>query len=202
MSPSSPYHSSGSPGQECGRLHRPQALRTTTFATGSGPGIFAAGGRCYLRTSGLRRPEFLLIVDGARSTSHRNLLAHASERLHEADQRHDLCGDARGDRPAAQVPSSANGGSSTVPSPTACRRVAIGCSPSRGCRQVSGTASAPPMPSSACRGAQASDQEADRAAIGGHGGDVVLGTARFRSDQHAQGRWLASTRHQAHRPAN
>jgi len=41
------------------------------------------------------------------------------------------------------------------------------------------------------RRVQAADQNADRAAIGRYGGDVVLGAARFRSDQHAQGRWLA-----------
>ena len=29
---------------------------------------------------------------------------------------------------------------------------------------------------------------------------IVLGVARFRSDQHAQGRWLEDARHQAHRP--
>ena len=31
---------------------------------------------------------------------------------------------------------------------------------------------------------------------------AVLGAARFRSDQHAQGRWLADARHQAHRSAD
>src|SRR6266436_1149120 len=51
--------------------------------------------------------------------------------------------------PAAR-PSSANGGSSTVPSPTAWRKPVTGSSPSRVCRQVSGAACAPPMPLSDC----------------------------------------------------
>src|SRR2546421_12839954 len=46
---------------------------------------------------------------------------------------------------------------------------------------------------------QAPDQDADRAAIGGHRGHVVLGVARLRTDQRAQSRWLAHARHQAHR---
>ena len=36
------------------------------------------------------------------------------------------------------------------------------------------------------RGVQAKDQDADRAAVGRYGRDVVLGAARFRPDQHAQ----------------
>jgi hypothetical protein len=40
---------------------------------------------------------------------------------------------------------------------------------------------------------------AELAAIGGHRGHVVLGVARLRPDQHAQSRWLAHARHQAHR---
>src|SRR6266567_3257331 len=51
--------------------------------------------------------------------------------------------------PAAR-PSSANGGSSTAPSPTAWRKPVTGSSPSRVCRQVSGAACAPPMPLSDC----------------------------------------------------
>src|SRR5260370_4197284 len=52
---------------------------------------------------------------------------------------------AKRSRPAAR-PSSANGGSSTVPSPTAWSKPVSGSSPSRVCRQVSGAAWAPPMP--------------------------------------------------------
>jgi hypothetical protein len=37
------------------------------------------------------------------------------------------------------------------------------------------------------RRVQAADQDADRAAIGRYAGDVVLGAARVRSDQYAQG---------------
>ena len=46
------------------------------------------------------------------------------------------------------------------------------------------------------------DQDADRAAVGGHRRHVVLGAARLRPDQHAQGRWLADARHKAHRSAD
>jgi phosphoglycerate dehydrogenase-like enzyme len=35
-----------------------------------------------------------------------------------------------------------------------------------------------------------------------HRSDAVLGFARFRSDQHAQSRWLANAPHQAHRSVN
>src|SRR6266542_1639632 len=56
---------------------------------------------------------------------------------------------AKRSRPAAR-PSSANGGSSTAPSPTAWRKPVTGSSPSRVCRQVSGAACAPPMPLSDC----------------------------------------------------
>jgi hypothetical protein len=116
-----------------------------------------------------RRPE-LLIVDGApglegaiaavwdgvpvqRCTvhKHRSLLAHAPERLHEeitADYNDMIyAASARRSRRGARL-SSANGGSSIAPSPTACRKPATGSSRSRVCRQVNGAAFAPPMPSS------------------------------------------------------
>jgi putative transposase len=42
--------------------------------------------------------------------------------------------------------------------------------------------------------AQAAHQDADRAALGRDRGDAVLGLARLRPDQHAQGRWMADPR--------
>ena len=51
------------------------------------------------------------------------------------------------------------------------------------------------------RGVQAQDQNADCAAVGGHGRHVVLGVACLRSDQHAQSRWLENPRHKPHRSA-
>src|SRR5215216_4054842 len=54
----------------------------------------------------------------------------------------------------------------------------------------------------AARGVQAEDQDADRAAICRDCCDAVLGFARLRADQHAQRRWLANARYQAHRSAN
>ena len=45
---------------------------------------------------------------------------------------------------------------------------------------------------------QAKDQDADRAAFRRNRGHAVLGAARFRSDQHAQSRWMADARHKAH----
>src|SRR6516162_3741418 len=49
----------------------------------------------------------------------------------------------------------------------------------------------------AARGVQATDQDADRAAISRYRSHVVLGLARFWPDQHAQGRWLENARHKA-----
>jgi putative transposase len=119
---------------------------------------------------GLRRPEFL-IVDGApgldkaiavvwdgvpvqRCTvhKHRNLLAHAPERLHEeitADYTDMIYAATLRLKPVAR-PSSASGGLSTAPSPTAWRKPAIGCSPSHDCRRANGAARARPMRSSGC----------------------------------------------------
>jgi transposase-like protein len=42
----------------------------------------------------------------------------------------------------------------------------------------------------------------DRAAFRRNRGHAVLGATRFRSDQHAQSRWMADARHKAHRSAN
>ncbi len=120
---------------------------------------------------GLRRPEFL-IVDGApgldkaiaavwdgvpvqRCTvhKHRNLLAHAPERLHEeitADYNDMIYATTLRRSRLAARPSSENGGSSIAPLPTAWRKRAIGCSPSRACRRANGAAYARQMRSSGC----------------------------------------------------
>ena len=173
---------------------------------------------------GLRRPEFL-IVDGAggldsaiaavwdgvpvqRCTvhKHRNLLAHAPERLHDevtADYNDMIyASDARGDRHPPQ------GLHPQVAAQASCRRRQPGGSGRSAVRLH--TAAARPVAQrahhqrdrAAARGVQAQDQDADRAAIGGHCRHAVLGAARVRPDQHAQGRWLADARHQAHRSAD
>ena len=72
--------------------------------------------------------ETLLSVPVQRCTvhKHRNLLAHAPDRLHEEVssrlQRHHLRQDEARDRGESERPSSANGGSNAAPSPTAWRK--------------------------------------------------------------------------------
>src|SRR4051794_17923826 len=51
----------------------------------------------------------------------------------------------------------------------------------------------------AARGVQATDQDADRVALGGDGRNAVLGVARFGPDHDAQGRRLADPRGEARR---
>jgi hypothetical protein len=122
---------------------------------------------------GLPTPE-LVVVDGApglekalaalwpdtavqRCTvhKHRSLLAHAPERPHEEisnDYRNMIYAAPRRDgrtKPGARR-SSANGGSNAAPSPTAWRRLATGCSPSRVSRRTSGSRSVPRTRSSPC----------------------------------------------------
>jgi putative transposase len=173
---------------------------------------------------GLRRPEFL-IVDGApglenaiaavwdgvpvqRCTVHkqRNLLAHAPERLHEeisADYNDIMYAATREEveaRRKAFIRKWRLKHRAVADSLQDRQRPAVHLH----------AAAAEPLEERSyhqrhrapARGVQATDQDADRAAIGGHCGDVVLGLARFRSDQHAQGRWLANARHQAHRSSN
>ena len=166
---------------------------------------------------GLRRPEFL-IVDGApgldkaiaavwdgvpvqRCTvhKHRNLLAHAPERLHEeitadytdmiyAATREEIDIPPQGLHPqvAAQAPRRRR-------QPGGSRRPAVHLHPT----------AAEPMAQradyecdrAAARGVQTKDQDTNRAAICRHRRHAVLGAARLRPDQHAQGRWLAHARH-------
>ena len=172
---------------------------------------------------GLQRPEFL-IVDGAPGLDkaiaavwdavpvqsctvhkHRNLLAHAPERLHE-----EITADYNDMIYAATCEEiSPPQGLHPQVAPQASRR-----------RRQPGRSRRPPLhlrPSAAepvaqrahhecdrapARGVQAKDQDPDRAAVRRHRRHVVLGTARFRADQHAQGRWLANARHNTHRSAN
>src|SRR5437016_11226435 len=58
---------------------------------------------------------------------------------------------------------------------------------SSGVRRASGAARAPPMPLSVCMKSSSGGSNADRAAVSRHGRDVVLGAARLRPDQYAQG---------------
>ena len=118
---------------------------------------------------GLRTPE-LVVIDGApglekavaalwpdmavqRCTvhKHRNLLAHAPERLHEeiSNDYRDMIYAATRSRPGARR-SSANGASNAAPSPTAWRKPATGCSHSRGSRRANGNRSEPRTRSSDC----------------------------------------------------
>jgi hypothetical protein len=52
------------------------------------------------------------------------------------------------------------------------------------------------------RGVQATDQDPNRSTVSRHRCDVVLGAAGLRTDQHAQGRWLADPRHKTNRSAD
>jgi len=122
---------------------------------------------------GLRTPE-LVVIDGApglekalaalwpdmavqRCTvhKHRNLLAHAPERLHEEisndyrDMIYAATRRAARSKPGARR-SSANGASNAAPSPTAWRKPATGCSHSRGSRRANGNRSEPRTRSSDC----------------------------------------------------
>ena len=173
---------------------------------------------------GLRRPEFL-IVDGApglekaiaavwdgvpvqRCTVHKhsNLLAHAPERLHE-----EITADYN-DMIYAATPEEIEARRKAFIRKWRLKHRAVADSlEEAGDRLVHlHPPAAEPMAQrahherdrAAARGVQATDQDADRAAIRRHRRHVVLGAARLRSDQHAQGRWLADARHKAHRSAN
>ena len=166
---------------------------------------------------GLRRPEFL-IVDGApgldkaiavvwdgvpvqRCTvhKHRNLLAHAPERLHEeitADYTDMIYAATRQEIEVRRKAFIRKWRLKHQPGGS--RRSAVHLR----------TTAAEPMAQrahdqcdrAAARGVQTKDQDADRPAIGRYRRDVILGAACLRPDQHAQDRWLADTRNKAHRP--
>ena len=157
---------------------------------------------------GLRRPELLIVDGGAGLESaiaavwdsvpvqrctvhkHRNLLAHAPERLHEeiTDDYNEMiyAKTPRRDRKASQSlhPQVAAQTRSRRQQPGGSRRPALHLHPlaaepvaQRAHHQRDRTAT---------RGVQAQDQNADCAAVGGHGRHVVLGVACIRPDQHAQ----------------
>src|ERR1700732_2994904 len=98
----------------------------------------------------------------------------------------------RKSRPAAK-PSSASGGYAPAPSPPPLPPPPAEPMAKRANNERDRTPA---------RRVQAPDQNADRATIGRYGGDVVLGAARLRSDQHAQGRRLADACNKADRSAN
>jgi transposase-like protein len=153
---------------------------------------------------GLRQPEFL-IVDGAAGLDtaiaavwggvpvqrctvhkHRNLLAHAPERLHEeitADYTDMIYAATREEIEARRKAFIRKW------------RHAVAAEPveERAHHQRNRTAA---------RRVQAADQDSDRAAVCRNRSHVVLGIARIGTDQHAQGRWLADARYQTHRSAD
>ena len=170
---------------------------------------------------GLKTPE-LVIVDGApglekalaalwsdmpvqRCTvhKHRNLLAHAPDRLHEeisadyndmiyAGSKQEIEAKRKGVHPqmAAEMPRGRR-------QPGGSRRQAV---------HLHALPEKPVEidPHIECdrtfaRRVQAADQDPDRAAVGGNRGDVVLGVAGFWSDHDAQSRWLAKPRRKAFR---
>jgi transposase-like protein len=117
-----------------------------------------------LVSRGLRTPELVIADDGSGLDKalaalwpdapvqrgavhkHRNLLAHAPDRLHDevsADYNEMIYAKAaRRSRPSGK-PSSENGGSNAAPSPTAWQRQATDCSPSPACRKANGNRSEP-----------------------------------------------------------
>ena len=167
---------------------------------------------------GLRRPEFL-IVDGApglekaiaavwdgvpvqRCTvhKHRNLLAHAPERLHEeitADYSDMIYAATHEEIEARRKAFIRKWRLKHRAVADSLEEAGDRSSPSLVCRRASGEARNNQRYRTSTRRVQAEDQNADRAAIGGYRCHVVLGVARLRPDQHAQGRWLADARHKA-----
>src|SRR3954471_5082191 len=168
-----------------------------------------------LVTRGLRPPG-LIIVDGApglekalaalwpavpaqRCTvrKHRNLLAHAPDKLHgeiSADYQDMIYATTEGGRAApqsfpaqvaAQMPSGRR-------QPGGGRRAALHLHPIAG--QPMEISPDDQCRGTAARGVQATDQDADGAAISRDRGHALLGAARLGSDHDAQGRWLADDR--------
>jgi len=173
---------------------------------------------------GLQRPQFL-IVDGAAGLEkaiaavwedapvqrctvhkHRNLLAHAPERLHD-----EISADYT-DMIYAETAQEIERRRKAFIRKWRLRH-RLGCGLPGGSRRSPFHVHAPAAKSmaqradnkcnrAAARRVQAADQDPNRAAVGRHCRDDVLGTACFRTDYHAQGRWLADTRNQAHRSTN
>ena len=166
---------------------------------------------------GLRRPEFL-IIDGASGLEnaiaavwdgmpvqrctvhkHRNLLAHAPERLREEITAHynDMIYAATREEIQARR-------KAFIRKWRLKHRAVADSLDEAGDRLFTFTPSAAKSVAqrsdhqrhrAAARGVQATDQDADRSAIGRHCRHAVLGVARLRPDQHAQGRRLANARY-------
>ena len=171
---------------------------------------------------GLRRPAFL-IVDGApglekaivavwdgvpvqRCTvhKHRNLLAHAPERLHEE------IGTDYTDMIYAATPQDIAERRKAFIRKWRLKHRPVADSLEEAGDRLFTFAQLPPSQWRSARTTnaiershvQAPNQDPDRAALSRDCRHVVLGFTRLRSDQHAQGRWLANARHNNHRSAN
>jgi len=173
---------------------------------------------------GLRRPEFL-IVDGApgldkaiasiwdgvpvqRCTvhKHRNLFAHAPERLHDEitadynDMIYATTPEEIGVAPQSFHPQMEAQASRRRRQPGGGRRTLVHLH----------APATEPMAQRAyhqcnravARRVQAKDQDANRTAVSRHRSHVVLGAARLGTDQHAEGRWMADARRKAQQSAD
>ena len=160
---------------------------------------------------GLRRPEFL-IVDGApgldkaiaavwdgvpvqRCTvhKHRNLFAHAPERLHDeitADYNDMIYATTPEEIEARRKAFIRKNGGSTLVHLHAPAAEPMAQRAHHQCNRA------------AARRVQAKDQDANRAAVSRHRSHAVLGAARLWTDQHAQGRWMADARRKAQQSAD
>jgi len=134
---------------------------------------------------GLKTPE-LVIVDGSSGLDkalaalwsdvlvqrctvhkHRNLLAHAPDRLHEevsADYNDMIYAKTKQEIEASEKSSSANGGSNVTPSPIAWKKREIDCSPSRASRKPMEIDKNNQCHRTLARGIQAANQDANRPA--------------------------------------
>ena len=169
-----------------------------------------------LTSRGLRRPQFVIVDGGAglanalaavwndvpvqRCTvhKHRNLLACAPERLHDeitadyTDMIYAATPQDIADRRKAFIRKC---GCATKPLQTASRKLETRCSHSPRCRHRSGRAREQQTPLNVCMKSSSGGSNADRAAVGGHRCDAVLGFARVRPDRDAQDRWLEHAVH-------
>jgi putative transposase len=169
---------------------------------------------------GLHRPAFL-IVDGApglekaivaiwdgvpvqRCTvhKHRNLLAHAPDRLHD-----EITADYTDMIYAATPEEIASRRNAFIRKWRLRHRAVADSLEEAGDRLFTFSPATDPVAQrkdherdrASARGVQATDQNPDRATVGRYCCDVVLGAARLRADQHAESRRLADARHKPHR---
>jgi transposase-like protein len=173
---------------------------------------------------GLRRPEFLIVagasgldiaiaavwgdvpVQQCTVHKHRNLLAHGPERLHD-----EIAADYNDMIYAATREEIAASRKAFIRKRRFKHRAVADSLEEAGDRLFTFTR----LPPSQWRSARSTNaierlheefkrriKDADRASFRKNRGHAVLGAARFRSDQHAQSRWMADARHKAHRSAN